>query len=130
MKKLAILVLALCATSCTSDYMEEIIEEQEVENITALQETAVSEDYQTIYEFVDWVCFYEDLFGLQMPSSPTYDELMHMAAGVVMTDTFADTLAECDCEKVYRLMLEYFSENEPENDVVAYLTHILECGLY
>lgn len=125
MKKLFILVAAFCLTSCTTDYLEDVIEVQTVE----AKQQSVSEDYLIMYQFVDDLVFSE-LFGLTMPENPSYDELMNISASVIMTDTFADTIAEGNCEKVYRLMYAYYQENDPEGELTLYLEYILLNGLY
>lgn len=124
MKKLFILVAAFCMMSCTTDYLEEI-EEVQVE----AKQQSVSEDYLIMYQFVDDLVFSE-LFGLTMPENPSYDELMNISASVIMTDTFADTIGEGDCEKVYRLMFAYFQEHDPNAKVTSYLEYLLINGLY
>lgn len=125
MKKLFILVAAFCMMSCTTDYLEDVIEEVQVE----AKQQSVSEDYLIMYQFVDDLVFSE-LFGLTMPENPSYDELMNISASVIMTDTFADTIGEGDCEKVYRLMFAYFQEHDPNAKVTSYLEYLLINGLY
>ena len=122
MKKVFVFALALMSMSCTNGFVEEIEELEEVQEVKKTME--VNEDYKTMYDFVDWICYYEDLFGLKMPSNPSYDELMSIAASVIVTDTFADTLGECNCEKVYLLMLDYFTSVE-NTEMVDFLKLIL-----
>ena len=125
MKKLTILCMAFLLTSCTSDYWEEMVVENEETKVAVV----VDENYKTMYQFVEMLAN-SDLFGLSCPESPSYDELMHIAAPVVMTDLFGDTIGEGDCEEIYRLMLVYFEDHEPEADITSYLRYIIDNNLY
>ena len=124
MKKLTILCMAFLLTSCTSDYWEEVVENEETKVAVV-----VDENYKTMYQFVEMLAN-SDLFGLSLPESPSYDELMHIAAPVVMSDLFGDTIGEGDFEEIYRLMLVYFEDHEPEADITSYLRYIIDNNLY
>lgn len=112
MKKI-IFVLSLIVASCTT--------ESDYEYST--------DNYKTMYEFVD--CLYSsELFGIENPFGKTYDQLMLIAAPVIMTDTFADTIGEGDCYEVYILMHDYFAATGQNQKVVEYIDFILEHELY
>lgn len=115
MKKAFIaLFMLLPLTSCTADY-----DGYEYRH----------EDYCTMLEFVECLHCLE-IFGVDDPAGKTYDELMHIAAPVIMTDTFADTLGEGDCEQVYLLMFDYFKSMYPEAQVTGYLNEVITNELY
>lgn len=127
MKKVIISVMAVLAlSSCSNDSFEEVFESAQ-----ARQEVVVvTDDYKTMYSFLQDLVNSELFDGLTMPENPSYDDLMHTCAPIVMSDLFGDTFAEGDCEKEYRLMLAYFEENEPESEIASYLSYILEHGMY
>lgn len=122
MKKVVFLLLAMLTMSCSNDIIEEEIEETVALNCT-------QDEYDTMYEFME-VLYYSELFGISKPDNLTYDDMMLISAPIIMSDTFADTIGEGECEKVYRLMLAYFKDKYPEASVTSYLQHILDCGLY
>lgn len=123
MNKFFIFIMAfLTMTSCTNDYFkEEEVQEQVV---------VVSEDYKVMYDFVDMLVYSELFDGLTMPDNPTLDELMAISASVIMTAEFGDTIGEGDCEEVYRVMLAWFVENDPEAEVTAFLQVIIDNEMY
>jgi chloramphenicol O-acetyltransferase len=122
MKKLFILAMAFLSMACTNQ-VDELIEEVEE------KEVVISEEYRTMYTFIEDI-YYSELFGIELPVNPNYDEMMQIAAPIIMTDTFADTLGECECEQVYRLMFAYFQEHDPHAKVTSYLEYLLVNGLY
>ena len=123
MKKLTIIVMALLAMSCSSDYMEDYAEESKS------VEFVISDEYRTMYDFVRELADSE-LFGITMPDNPTYDDLMQLSAAAVLSDVFGDTFGEGDCESEYRLMHAYFSERYPNEEITRYLSYILDNGIF
>jgi hypothetical protein len=127
MRKIIISVMVVLAmTSCSNASVDEMIEgAQERQELVV-----VTDDYRTMYSFLQDLVSSELFEGLTMPENPSYDDLMHICAPIVMTDLFGDTFAEGDCEKEYRLMLAYFEENDPESEIAKYLRYIIENGMY
>ena len=117
MKHFLVIVSALLFMGCTN--------EEFIDNSYKYSE----DDYRTMYEFIQNI-YDSDLFGIEMPVSPSYDEMMQIASKVIMTDVFGDTIGEGDCEKEYRLMLAYFNFVDPNADVTKYLEYIIEHEMY
>ena len=108
----AALLLMSCA-DCTEDYSYQY----------------TRDDYCEMFAFVEYL-HETELFGVAEPERPTYDELMLIAASVIVTDTFGDTLSEGDCSKVYFLMYDYFRTMHPGASVTAFLQNIIDHELY
>lgn len=117
MKKVMIILSAFLVMSCTND---------------ADFESSYNynhEEYSTMYQFIETL-HESDLFDVASPDAMSYDEMMLTAAPIIMSDTFADTLAEGDCGKVYFTMLYYFNATHPDAAVTSYLRDIIERELY
>lgn len=114
MKKILFAVLILC-TACTNN--EETYFEY------------THDEYCVMFAFMEEL-HESGLFDVAEPEEPTYDEMMLIAAPIIMSDTFGDTLAEGDCLDVYLLMYRYFSTLYPEASVTKYLNYILTNELY
>lgn len=127
MKKIMFFAMALCMMSCASDYLEDVPSQEKETTKSVL---VVNDDYKTMYAFVQDLVNSELFDGLTMPVNPSYDDLMHICAPIILTDVFGDTFAEGDCEKEYRLMLAYFEEKEPEGKIAAYLRYIIDNRMY
>ena len=118
MKKIIIAVSALLMMmSCTNESDFEV----------AYQHT--QQEYATMYEFVGEL-YQSELFDMEAPAKQTYEEMMNICANIVRTDTFCDTFAEGNCEKIYRLMFAYFSSMQPNAEITSYLNYILVNEMY
>ncbi len=125
MRKIMVFVMAIAMTSCANGVVEEFEEMTE----QAEETRTYSEDYRVMYEFLTEL-YASELFEMEKPGEYTYEQMMYIAAPIVQSDIFGDTFAEGDCEQVYRLMLAWFSENEPDAEITAYLSYIIENRMY
>jgi hypothetical protein len=122
MKKVFIFAMAFLAMSCTSQF-DEVEENQE-------KQVAFSEDYQTMYLFVEDIISSELWENLTMPLNPTLEDLMQIAEEAMQTDIFGDTIGEGDCEKPYKAMLSYYLANKPDDEFTEYLMFLVEHEMY
>lgn len=125
MKKVLLFVAALCLMSCAKEYTDEVIENEPIQKI----EVSFPDGYATMYLFVQSIVESE-LFGLEMPANPTYDDLMRISVSAICHDLWDDTFGEGDCEAEYRLIYAYYLEREPDSDIVKMFAFILEHELY
>lgn len=119
MNKILFLLISLLVVSCSAD----------IANEEELYPEYTQEEYNVMYEFMQTL-YESELFGVAKPINPSYDEMMLTAAPVIMSDTFADTLGEGDCEKIYFLMYNYFKTAYPQSSIVSYLKDIIDRELY
>ena len=123
MKHISILLIALFTISCSNS----IDIEKEYMSSNSFEYT--QDNYCEMFGFIEYL-YESELFGLSEPEKPTYDEMMLIAAPIIMSDTFGDTLAESDCSKVYFLMYDYFKIVYPEYSVTKYLKNIIDKEQY
>jgi hypothetical protein len=124
MKKVFIYAMAFIMMSCTgSSCMDD-------ENVMKETQVEYSEEYKTMYLFVDELVSSELWEGLTMPENPTLDDLMRISEDAMNTDIFGDTIGEGDCEQVYRTMLAYYLTYKPDDEFTQYLLFIVDHEMY